>query len=190
MRPRLVAFTALLTACSGSHGGADAGPAASAFASDECAPDDGRALRIVISDAIDACAADPSQPSIDFYLFSGTDSVFPIVAPATITSESGTTFGNGSATECPGGTPPCRTSQDWSITFDVFFGGFAPRLALRARTSPGDARNTTRVTPRRFAPAALSRMSSPLSPTRSTSRGRSGTVRFGAALYGASPTCG
>lgn len=128
----------LAFACSGSHGlGADAGPRADApatldasgsgdyagaYLSPECAPDDGPALRLTLFDvAVPECSADTSARSLSFYLFSGTDDIFPITAPVTITSSSaGGGLGNGSATECPGGSPPCRSSQDWSLTFETF----------------------------------------------------------------------
>lgn len=122
----------LLVACSGSHlpvddggGGEDSGGASvytGAYVSPECAPDDGAALRITLWEAaVPECSADPARRSLSFYLFEGSSTFFPIEPPETITSSSaGGGFGNGSATECPGGTPPCRVSQDWSLTFESF----------------------------------------------------------------------
>jgi hypothetical protein len=54
-------------------------------------------------------------------LFEGTDLFFPLVDGTSITSSaSGGGFGNGTATACPGGTPPCQSSQTWTLTFDTF----------------------------------------------------------------------
>lgn len=138
--PRSVVVAAFLASvflasCAESHGtGDDAGdPArdagapsyAGAYISPECAPDDGAALRLTVWEgAVPECSADPARRSLSFYFFEGTDTFFPIVAPETITSRTTSGgFGNGSATACPGGTPPCRVSQDWSLTFESFEDG-------------------------------------------------------------------
>ncbi len=128
----------LLGACSGSHGlgddagtGEDAGTSvdaataggyAGAYIGPECAPDDGLAYYLTLWDgAVPECSADPARRSLSFYLFEGTDSFLPITAPVTINSNrTGGGFGNGSATECPGGSPPCRTAESWTLTFETF----------------------------------------------------------------------
>jgi hypothetical protein len=115
---RWIIALALSTACSAPSADDDAGAPLGAFASNDCAPDDGRALRLQIGAGIDGCGTAPTGRTIELYVFSGVDSVFPIAPGDTITSQSGTTFGNGNARDCTGAT--CRMSQDWTLTFDVF----------------------------------------------------------------------
>lgn len=120
-----------LVGCGQSHAGGDAGSAsdatvvgayAGAYVARECGPDDGPALRLTLWDAaVPECGADPDRRSLDVYLHDGASSVFPIEAGETVTST--VAASNGTATECPGGTPPCRSTQDWSITFTTFVQG-------------------------------------------------------------------
>lgn len=130
-RAALACLSLILASCSDSHGrdgdasaGADGGSMsyAGAYISPDCAPDDGGALRLQLWDApVPECSADTARRSLSFYIFQGSSLFFPIEAGETITSSAASGgFGNGSATECPGGTPPCRVSMDWSITFDTF----------------------------------------------------------------------
>lgn len=130
-RVALACFSLALASCSDSHGldgdasvGADGGSSsyAGAYLTPECAPDDGAALSLLLFDAaVPECSADSERRSLTFYIFQGSSLFFPIEAPETITSSAASGgFGNGSATECPGGTPPCRVSMEWSITFETF----------------------------------------------------------------------
>ncbi len=141
--PTAALALSMLASCTGSHGPdndagtpandaatvdaatfADAGTAeyAGSYVTPDCAPDDGPAIRLLMWEVpVPECSADPSHGSLELYIFGGTDSVFPITAPVTITSSgAGGGLGNGSATECPGGTPPCRTSSDWSVTVETY----------------------------------------------------------------------
>lgn len=118
-----------LAGCSESHapavdGAASDTPAVGAYAGayvmNDCGPADGRALRLILwTFPVPECSADPARPSLEFYLYG---SFFPITPGATITvtPPSGGGLGDGSATACPGGTPPCRTSQDFTLTFATF----------------------------------------------------------------------
>lgn len=99
----------------------DAGAvAANAFIARDCGPADGFALRLTISDFLDpsSCGADPLRASTGFYIHDLGGATLPPTAGATITSTSSSS--NGSASSCPGGSPPCRASDDWSITFDSY----------------------------------------------------------------------
>ncbi len=106
--------------------GADAAPAADAGDSvpfhlirHDCGPTDGPALRVGLYGSVDpACGGDPSQRSLELFVFAtGTDS-FPPTSGTAITST--VAMPRGTVTECPGGTPPCRTSQDFTLTFDSY----------------------------------------------------------------------
>lgn len=119
-----VLATLLAFGCSESHAGGDAstdGGGTSAYAGayvmDECGPADGQALRVILFDgAVPECSADPDRRSLSLYLYGA---IFPITAGATITSSSAS-GATASAALCPGGTPPCQTSSDLTVTFDTF----------------------------------------------------------------------
>jgi len=88
----------------------------------DCGPTDGPALRVGLYGGVDpACGGDPSQRSVELFVFaSGTDA-FPPAAGSVIRST--VAMPRGTVTECPGGTPPCRTSQDFTLTFDSYADG-------------------------------------------------------------------
>lgn len=98
----------------------DAAVMGNAFIARSCGPADGPALQITISDFRDPsmCTADPLRPSTMFYVHDLGGASLPPTAGATITSTMASS--NGSATQCPGGSPPCRLSEDWSITFATY----------------------------------------------------------------------
>ncbi len=121
----------LLLACSSAHPasdggtpGTDAGVAefAGAYIGRDCAPDDGLAYRLVLFQAaVPECSADPSRASLSFWFFEGTDAIFPLMDGSVVTSSAaGGGFGNGTATYCPGGTPPCETSPEFTLRFERF----------------------------------------------------------------------
>lgn len=121
-RTALLAALALLGACGESHVGDDGAvpedaPSSTSFAgaylTPECAPDDGEAYTLLLwAAAVPECSADGTQRSLSFYIFEGAERFFPIEPTETVSS--------GSATLCPGGEAPCRTSSEWSVTFDDF----------------------------------------------------------------------
>jgi hypothetical protein len=82
---------------------------------DDCAPNDGPALRMLFTDdTIGAeCRADGLGPSIEIRVWTRS-----ITAPQTIifTDEN---F-RGSATNCLGGTAPCQTTANGEIRFDSY----------------------------------------------------------------------
>lgn len=115
----------VLCACSSTHVGDDGSTPsdfAGAYIRRDCAPDDGLAYRLLLWDqAVPECSADGARRSLSFTIFEGTDLFFPLSNGTSITSTaSGVGFGNGTATACPGGTPPCLSSQSWTLTFDTF----------------------------------------------------------------------
>lgn len=113
--------------CGESHTGGDASADsggtsdfAGAYVMDACGPADGHALQVLLYDvAVPDCSADTSRRTLAFYLYGP---VFPITPGTTVTSSSAS-GATGSATLCPGGTPPCQTSGDFTITFDTFVDG-------------------------------------------------------------------
>ncbi len=123
---RILLVSILLCACSSTHlvddGGVPSGPYAGAYIGRDCAPDDGLAYRILLYEvAASDCGSDGVSRSLSFYFFEGSDRFFPLMSGSTVTSTTSSGgFGNGSATACPGGTPPCRTSQTFTLTFDTF----------------------------------------------------------------------
>ena len=92
-------------------------PTSGAYVGDACGPADGPALQITISDALDpaSCSADPLRASTSFYLHDLGGATLPPAAGSTFTSTAAAS--NGSAVQCPGGSPPCRLSETFSITF-------------------------------------------------------------------------
>lgn len=94
----------------------DSGPSpyTGALVHDDCGPADGPAIRVLLYGAtMPTCRADPDLPSLDFYIYSGG---FPPAPGSTYTDA-------GVVTSCPGGTPPCRTSSNFSVTFDSYSTG-------------------------------------------------------------------
>ena len=117
-----------LDAGSVTDGGAtgDGGPVAdNAFIARVCGPADGLAIQLTLSDALDAttCGADPLRPSTVFYVHGFGGATLPPTSGSTLTSTAAAS--NGSATECPGGRPPCRVSDDWTLTFSSYTEGGA-----------------------------------------------------------------
>lgn len=120
----------LLSACGDSDGpsdsgGADASDAGNgafegAFIEDTCAPDDGPAVSVTLYDSLTAaCEADGIARTLVITVWGGT--TFPIPPGTTVTStavDGG--LGNGTATLCLGGTAPCLTSADFTVTFDEY----------------------------------------------------------------------
>jgi len=100
--------------------GADADVMENAFIARSCGPADGPALQLTISDFLDPsmCTADPLRASTMFYIHDLGGASLPPTAGATITSTAAAS--NGNATQCPGGSPPCRLSEEWSITFATY----------------------------------------------------------------------
>ncbi|MBN8611084.1 MAG: hypothetical protein J0L92_10895 [Deltaproteobacteria bacterium] len=99
----------------------DSGPVVGdSFVARTCGPADGAALTITISDALDvpSCSADPERPSTSFYIHDLGGATLPPTAGATITST--TAASNGTGSVCPGGRPPCRVSETWSVTFTSY----------------------------------------------------------------------
>jgi hypothetical protein len=92
-------------------------PTSGAYVADSCGPADGPALQITISDTLDptSCSADPMRASTSFYLHDLGGATLPPAAGSTFTSTAAAS--NGSAVQCPGGSPPCRLSETFSITF-------------------------------------------------------------------------
>jgi hypothetical protein len=91
-----------------------------AFIARDCGPADGPALRLLMSEALDpsSCSHDPLRPSTQFYVHDLGGATLPPAAGATITST--VAASNGTATVCPGGRPPCRLSEDWTLTFVTY----------------------------------------------------------------------
>ena len=100
--------------------GSDAPHRFNAIVSASCGPADGAALELTVSDAIDrgTCTPDAARASTTFYIHDLGGAVLPPTAGSTITSVDGAI--NGNASVCPGGSPPCRTSEHWSVTFATF----------------------------------------------------------------------
>lgn len=98
----------------------DAAVRGNAFIARSCGPADGPALQLTISDFLDPsmCTADPARASTMFYVHDLGGATLPPTAGATITSTMAAS--NGNATQCPGGSPPCRLSEDFSITFATY----------------------------------------------------------------------
>ena len=92
-------------------------PTRGEYVGDSCGPADGPALQITISDTLDpsSCSADPLRASTSFYLHDLGGATLPPSAGTTFTSTAAAS--NGSAVQCPGGSPPCRLSETFSITF-------------------------------------------------------------------------
>ena len=115
------AFSAVDAFSAGDAGASDAPlPTQGSYVSDTCGPADGPALQITISEFLDpaACTADPLHASTSFYIHDLAGGTLPPSAGTTITSTAAAS--NGSASQCPGGSPPCRVSEDWSITFTSY----------------------------------------------------------------------
>lgn len=114
----------MLTACSSAHVGSDdaaiaddAGVFTGAYLTPDCAPNDGAALTLTLYEApVPECSADPDRRSLTFYFYPESAELFPIEAGDTIDS----TNAGGSVSQCPGGTPPCRAADSWSITFTTY----------------------------------------------------------------------
>lgn len=88
----------------------------------DCGPADGPALHVGLYTSVDpACGGDPLLPSITLYVYPTGSVTFPPAAGTVITSTAAAPSGMVSA--CPGGTPPCRTSQDFTVTFDAYADG-------------------------------------------------------------------
>lgn len=153
-----IAFSVLvLSACSATHpasddagsSGSDAGADGfvGAYMMRDCAPDDGPAYRIILyQGAVPECSADPARASLSFYFFQGTDPIFPLMSGSVVTATSaGGGIGTGSATYCPGGTPPCQTSSDFTLTFETYedltraSGTYSVDLPTGTRTGRFDA---------------------------------------------------
>ena len=90
--------------------------------SPDCGPADGPALRFGFfqSRLPGRCDGDPGLRSVSLYVHDLGGATFPPVAPTTISS---TASSGGSASECPGGSPPCRISGDFSLTLDSYTEG-------------------------------------------------------------------
>ncbi|RLB52490.1 MAG: hypothetical protein DRJ42_14685 [Deltaproteobacteria bacterium] len=107
---------------SGSADASDSGSTGfdGAFIEDTCGPADGSAVSITLYDSLTAaCAADSTARTLVITVWGGT--TFPIPPGTTVTStavDGG--LGNGSATLCLGGTAPCLTSADFTVTFDEY----------------------------------------------------------------------
>lgn len=101
----------------------DGGAAATAYVSDSCGPADGPAIQLLIFDApgAAACTADDSMRTLSFYVHDLGGAVVPPRSGDTITSTMASS--SGTASECPGGTPPCRLSETWTLTFDGYVDG-------------------------------------------------------------------
>ena len=102
------------------RGDAGASQYTGAYVARACGPADGPALTLLLYAASvpATCSADPTRPSLDFFIHDLGGATLPPTPGSTITSTAAAS--NGSATECPGGAPPCLTSDDWSVTFDTF----------------------------------------------------------------------
>jgi len=99
----------------------------------DCGPADGLALRLTISAFLElsSCSADPTRASTAFYIHDLGGATLPPTAGSTITST--TASSNGTASSCPGGSPPCRVTEDWTITFDSYAadGGATGQYTIR-----------------------------------------------------------
>lgn len=91
-----------------------------AIVASSCGPAGGPAIELNISDAIDrgACSLDPTRASTTFYIHDLGGATLPPTAGATITSVEGAL--NGNASTCPGGSPPCRSSEHFTVTFATY----------------------------------------------------------------------
>lgn len=97
----------------------DAPPSANEVIGRRCGPADGFALELgIFQRAGDSCTGDPSARSLTFFIHDLGGASLPPTAGSTVTST--TARANGNASECPGGSPPCRTSDTWSVTFDTY----------------------------------------------------------------------
>lgn len=98
----------------------DAPLIASQVVSPDCGPADGAAYRFGFFEGPvgPTCTADAAVGSVSFYVHDLGGLTLPPVAPTTITSSTATN--HGAATECPGGSPPCRTSSDWTLELTTF----------------------------------------------------------------------
>jgi hypothetical protein len=92
-------------------------PTSGAYVADACGPADGAALSITISDTLDpsSCSADPLRASTSFYLHDLGGATLPPTVGETFTST--VAASNGTVSQCPGGAPPCRVSETFSISF-------------------------------------------------------------------------
>lgn len=95
-------------------------PAGDDIVAPACGPADGPALRFGSYASLNPalCAGDPAGRAVEIMFHDLGEAPYPPVAPTTVTSTEAAS--NGFATECPGGSPPCRTSQDWELTLDTF----------------------------------------------------------------------
>lgn len=91
-----------------------------AIVASSCGPADGPAIELNISDTIDrsSCSPDPLRASTTFYIHDLGGATLPPTPGATITSVDGAIHGN--ASQCPGGSPPCRSSEHFSVTFATY----------------------------------------------------------------------
>jgi hypothetical protein len=98
----------------------DGGILSSEVISRACGPADGFALRLGLyeSPPLAECAGDPLEGSLTFFIHDLGGATLPPTSGTVVTSTLASS--NGVADECPGGTPPCRTSQTWSVTFDSY----------------------------------------------------------------------
>lgn len=85
----------------------------------DCGPTDGPALHVGLYASVDpACGGDTTQRSLEIFVYPSGTASFPPAAGTTIVSTAAAP--SGTITECPGGSPPCRVSSDFSVTFDTF----------------------------------------------------------------------
>jgi len=98
----------------------DAAVMGNAFIARTCGPADGFALSLIISDFLDRsmCTADPLRASTQFFVHDLGGASLPPTPGMAITSTAAAS--NGNATQCPGGSPPCRLSEEWSLTFATY----------------------------------------------------------------------
>jgi hypothetical protein len=87
-----------------------------------CGPADGPAFQLDLFQAsVAACTVDDTLRTLGFYVHDLGGASLPPSAGSVITSTP--SAASGTANRCPGGTPPCESSETWTLTFDTFVMG-------------------------------------------------------------------
>jgi hypothetical protein len=107
----------------------DSGPASDAggeyagsYYRPSCGPADGPAFQLdLFESSVAACTVDDTRRTLGFYVHDLAGATVPPTAGTVITSTPASA--SGTANRCPGGTPPCESSETWTLTFDTFVDG-------------------------------------------------------------------
>lgn len=107
----------------------DAGPAldggeefTQSYIRESCGPADGPAFELsLFNAAVPTCTIDPELEAMTFYVHNLSGAPIPPTAGTTITSTEASS--SGTANRCPGGTVPCESTENWTLSFSSYEAG-------------------------------------------------------------------